>query len=264
MSFRVEQPEPSDAWPRPEPSSLVTSSPSRDIGVVMLECILRSRGAQQDTASANVEHAYRLLERARSEMQAALERAARAEQDGDFWGDLAGVFGGDIASIASVVAAVALAVGTGGAGTPAVVALVAAGLTTGAKVGQELGVDPRLTAALSAAGAAIGLFAGNVSGAGNAWTTVAQTGSAVQGGASAVGGAATVVEGHYRADAMNARADVQKSQNEQNDAWLRMDLAIGELERACRDVARAQERASNIEKTESDGAQFVIARIGAA
>ena len=56
----------------------------------------------------------------------------------------------------------------------------------------------------------------------------------------------------------------QRSQNEQNDAWLRMDLAIGELERACRDIARAHERASNIEKTASDGAQFVIARIGAA
>jgi hypothetical protein len=230
----------------------------------MLECILRSRGAQQDTARANIEHAHRLLERARSEMQAALESAARAEQDGDFWGDLASAFGGDIASIAGVVAAVALAVGTGGAGTPAVVALVAAGLTTGAKLGQELGVDPRLTAALSAAGGAVGLFAGNVSGAGNAWTTVAQAGGAVQGGSSAVGGAATVVEGHYRADAMNARADAQKSQNEQNDAWLRMDLAIGELERACRDVQRAHERASNIEKTESDGARFVIARIGAA
>jgi hypothetical protein len=264
MSFRVEPPEPSDAWPPPELSSLGTSAPPRDIAVVMLECIMRSRGAQQDTARANIEHAHRLLEQARQEMQAALERAARAEQDGNFWGDLADVFGGDIASIAGVVAAVALAVASGGAGTPAVIALVAAGLTTGAKLGQELGVDPRLTAALSVAGGAVGLFAGNVSGAGNAWTTVAQAGGAVQGGATAVGGTATVVEGHYRADAIDARADAQESQNQQNAAWLRMDLAIGELERACRDIERARERASNIEKTESDGAQSVIARIGAA
>lgn len=264
MSFRVEQPEPSDAWRPPEVSSLGANPPTHDIAVVMLECIMRSRGAQQDTARANIEHAHRLLERARQEMQAALERAARAEQDGDFWGDLAKVFGGDIASIAGVVAAVALAVATGGAGTPAIVALVAAGLTTGAKLGQELGMDPRLTAALSAAGAAVGLLAGNMAGAGNAWTTVAQAGSAVQGGASAVGGTATVVEGHYRADSIDARANAQEAQNRQNDAWLRMDLAIAEIERACRDIERAHEGASNIEKTESDGAEFVIARMGAA
>jgi hypothetical protein len=205
-----------------------------------------------------------LLERARHEIQEAMQRAEHAEKNGDFWSDVAGVFGGDIASIAGLVGAVALAVATGGAGTPAVVALVGAGLTAGAKLGQELGADPRLTAAMSMAGGVLGLFAGNAASAGNAWTTVGQVGTAVQGGASGVGGVATVVEGHYRGAALDARADAEEGRSMQNAAWLRLDLAIAEIDRACRDVARAREGASKIERTESDGTQALIARIGAA
>jgi len=197
-------------------------------------------------------------------MREALERAKQADESGDFWSDVSEVFGSDIASIAGVVAAVALAVATGGAGTAAVIAVVAAGLTAGAKVGQELGADPRLTAALGVAGGALGLFAGNAAGAGNAWTTVAQIGSAVQGGASATGGGASIAEGHYRAQAVDERAEAKAAQSRQNDAWLRYDLAIEALEQASRDVLRARENTSHVHRTESDGVESIISRIGAA
>ncbi|HEX6767503.1 MAG TPA: hypothetical protein VF103_18520 [Polyangiaceae bacterium] len=261
MNVRIEEPEIREPWLGPEAAS--PSGPT-DVATVLLECIVNSRGSQQDSANADIEQAHRLLDRARQEVQNAMERADEAERHGDFWGDVSHVLGGDVASIAGVVAAVSLAVATGGAGTPAVLALVAAGLTAGAKAGQELGLDARVTAALGVLGGVAGLIAGNVTGAGSAWTTVANVATATQGAASAAGGGASIAEGEYRADAMDDRADAKGAQNRESDAWLRFDLAIDALDRASRDVQRAKERTSSIEQTKSDGAQTIILRIGAA
>jgi hypothetical protein len=230
----------------------------------MLACIMNSRGSQEATARANIEHAHELLERARDELEKAMARAEEAGDDAGFWGDVSNALGSDVASIAGLTAAVALAVATGGAGAPAVIALVAAGLAVGAKVGQELGADPRLVAALSASGALLGLFAGNAAGAGSAWTTVAQVSSAVQSGASAAGGGASIAEGHYRGQEIDARADQTAAQGRQNQQWLRIDLAIAELERACRDVSQAKERASSVVETENGGNAAILSKIGAA
>ena len=262
MSVRIEPPETHDAWQTPGPA-VATSAPA-DVATALLECMLRSRGSQQESARSDIDRAHELLEQARKEIRAAMERAERAEETGGFWGDVSSFLGGDIAAIAGVVAAVALAVATGGAGTPAILALVAGGLTVGAKAGQELGLDPRITAAMGLAGGVVGLVAGSTAGAGNAWTTVAQVATATQGVASGAAGGASIAEGHYQADAVEERADAKGAQNRQNEAWLRLDLAIGELERASREVSRTKERTSNIEWTENDGAQTIIARIGAA
>jgi hypothetical protein len=63
---------------------------------------------------------------------------------------------------------------------------------------------------------------------------------------------------------MDERATAEEARGRQNDAWLRYDLAIAELERACRDVSRAKEGASSIVATESAGQNAVLARMGGA
>jgi len=266
MSFRIEH-EARDPWQAPANQSVARGSPS-DIATAVLECMVNSRGAQNDNARANAERAHELLEHAREQLRQAMERADQAEESGGVWGDIGRFFGSDIASIAGLVAAVSLAVATGGAGTPAVLALIAAGLTVGAKAGDELHLDPRITAVLGATGGVLGLVAGNVTSAGSAWTTVATTiaqgASAVQGGASGLAGGATVVEGQYRSEALDHRAEAMAAQSRQHDAWLRLDLAIEMLDRACREVSHATERASDIVQDNSDGRTAVISRIGAA
>ncbi len=263
MSIRVEAPETREPYGPAGTGAADAGSPS-DIATVMLACIMNSRGAQEATARMSADQAYELLDRARDELKKAMERAEQAGEDAGFWGDLSNALGGDLASIAGLTAAVALAVATGGAGAPAVIALVAAGLAVSAKVGQELGADPRLVAALGAGGALLGLFAGNAAGAGNAWTTVAEVSTAVQSGATAAGGGASIAEGHYRSEELDARADARVAEGRQDDAWLRLDLAIASIDEACRDVARAQSRTSDVVETEAAGTRAIISRIGAA
>jgi hypothetical protein len=263
MSTRIEHAPVAEPWSPNGPEASACVAPS-DVATALLQCIVHARGAQQETARDDIEHAHELLERARREMREALERAERAERNGDFWGDLGAIVGGDVAAVAGIVAAASLAVATGGAGAPAIVAMAAAGLSIGAKAGQELGLDPRVVAALAATGAALGLFAGNAASAGSAWTTVAHAASGVQGGAAAVGGGATIVEGQYRSDALEERADARAAQARQHDAWLRFDVAIAELERAARDVSHAKERAAGVVETESAGHEAMLSRMGAA
>jgi hypothetical protein len=193
-----------------------------------------------------------------------MEQAEEAKDKGGFWGDVSRVFGSDIAAIAGVVAAIALTVGTFGTGTPAILAMVAAGLTVGAKAGQELGLDPRLAAVLGGAGSLLGLFAGNATSASTAWTTLSNVAGAAQGVSTGVGGAATVVEGQYLSEAAHHQADAAEARGRQEDAWLRLDLALDLLERACRDVSRAKERASDVVKAENDGEFGVLSNLGAA
>jgi hypothetical protein len=265
MSLRVEQPEMRDPWQSPVGPPVSSGALAQgDLAAAILQIIAQNSGNRQDAAKADAGEARALVERAREEIQAAIERANEAEGHAGFWSDVSSVLGGDVAAIAGVVAAVALAVATGGVGAPAVIALVAAGLTVGAKAGDALGADPRLTAAMGIAGGVLGLFAGNAAGASTAWTTVAQVGSAAQGAASAGSGGATVAEGHFRGVVIDERANAQDARGRQNDAWLSLDLAMAELDRACRDVARAQSGAAKIEATENEGASAIIAKIGAA
>lgn len=261
MSVRVEGQSP-DVW-APGPATNAGPPPG-DVATILLECMVNSRGAQREAALADAESMRALLERAREQIRRAMEQAEEAQESGGFWGDVSRVFGSDIASIAGVVAAAALAVGTCGAGTPAILAMVAAGCTLGAKVGQELGLDPRLAAALGGAGSLMGLFAGNMTGASTAWTTVSNVAGAAQGAATGVGGAATVVEGQYLSEAAHHQAEAAEARGRQEDAWLRLDLALDLLERACRDVARAKERTSDVVKTENDAEFAVLSNVGAA
>jgi hypothetical protein len=261
MSLRVES-APREPWP-PAATQPVTASSPTDVATVLLECMINSRGAQQESARAEAEHAHRLVERAREQIQRAMERAEQAKEEGDFWGDVSRVLGSDVAAIAGVLGAVALAVATGGAGLPAVLAVGAALCTGIAKIGEELGLDPRLTLAFSAIGGALGAFAGSVTGASTAWTTLAQVAGAAQSAAAAGGGGATIAEGQYRAEATDHQAEATAARGRQQDAWLRLDLALALLDRACRDVSRAKERTTDIVQNEDAGQSAVISRMGA-
>lgn len=260
MSTRIDHPAVADPWQRG--TDAAPSVAPTDVATALLECIVGSRGAQQENARANIEHAHELLEKARRDMREALERAERAEQEGDFWGNLANIAGGDVAAVAGIVAAASLTVATGGAGAPAIVAMAASGLSIGAKAGQELGLDARVVAALGAAGAALGLFVGNAASAGSAWTTLAHVANGVQGAASAASGGATIAEGQYRSDAMDERANAEGARGRQDDAWLRFDLAIAELESAAADVSRAKERAAGVVETAHAGHEAILSRMG--
>jgi hypothetical protein len=231
---------------------------------MLLECMMNSRGAQTESARANIEHAHVLLERAREALREAIRRAEEAKKSGGFWGSISRAFGGDIASLAGLVAAAAVTVGTGGAGAPAVIAFAAAGLTLTSKVGQELGLDPRLTAALGATGALIGLFAGNAASASHTWTTVAQVANGVQAAGSATGGAASAVAGHFESEAAHELANAEEQRGHQEDAWMRIDIAIDIIDRACRDISNGVERASDVVRNDNAGRDAVLARMGAA
>jgi hypothetical protein len=235
-----------------------------DLSAALLALINRSRGAQTDAARGQIEHAEALLERARAEIQAAMERANDARESAGFWADVSNVLGGDVATIAGIVAAAVVVVGTGGTGAPAILALVACGLSAGSSVGQRLGLDPKVCLALSAAGALLGVAGGNFASLAGTAGTVATGARLVQAGATAASGVTRIAEGERRADALDAEADRVAAQQNERDAWLRIDIAAQAIAEAAEDWRRARERASDIQRTDARANEVVLARIGGA
>jgi hypothetical protein len=235
-----------------------------DLSAALLALMMKSQGARTEAAQGQIAHAETTLDRAREEVQTAMTQAAEAEENAGFWADVSNVLGGDVAAIASVVAAAVVIVGTGGVGAPAILALAAAGLSAGSTVGQRLGLDPKACAVLGAAGALLSVAGGNVAGLTGAAHTVATGARLVQAGAVAASGATRIAEGEQRADAVDARADQIAAEHQERDARLRIDLAIGVLQDAIREVQQAKRGAAAISQTRSEMNGAVIARIGAA
>jgi hypothetical protein len=127
-----------------------------------------------------------------------------------------------------------------------------------------LGLDPKACAVLGAAGALLSVAGGNVAGLSGAAQTVATGARIVQAGAVAASGATRIAEGEQRADAVDARADQIAAEHQERDARLRIDLAIGVLQDAIREVQQAKRGAAAISQTRSEMNGAVIARIGAA
>lgn len=247
----------------PPPAAGDAEIPTNDLGAALLAIIMKSLATQSDQALFRVEDAQRLAEEARARAEAAMRQAQEAEESAGFWGDLKEIFGGDIATIASVVAATASVAVSGGTSAPAILALAAAGLSATSTVGSRLGLDPKLCAALGGAGALLGLAAGRF-GSPETLTKLATAARLTEAGATAAGGAAMVVEGQYRGKALHARADQKAAEHSERDARMSIDLAISVLEEAARDLARARRGASEIQATEDGARSAVIARIGAA
>jgi hypothetical protein len=237
--------------------------PTNDLGATLLALVMKSLNQSSDQAVADIEHANVLMERARAELEAAMRRAAEAEESAGFWGDIKDVLGGDIATIASAVAATAVVVGTGGAGAPAVLALAAAGLSATATVGHRVGLDPKVCALLGGAGALLGVAVGGF-GTPQTLATLATGARAVHAGAIATSGGAMIVEGQYRSRSLDARADQKAAEQAERDAGLRIDLAISVLEEVTRDIQRTRRTTSEVQATEDGARSAVIARIGVA
>jgi hypothetical protein len=250
-----------DCEPPPAPPGV--ELPTNDLGATLLALVMKSLNQSSDQAVADIEHANALIERARAELEAAMRRAEEAEDSAGFWGDIKDVLGGDIATLASVVAATAVIVGTGGAGAPAVLALAAAGLSTTATVGARVGLDPKICALLGGAGALLGVATGGFGSAGTL-AALATGARAVHAGAIATSGGAMVVEGQYRSQSLNARADQKAAEQAERDAGVRIDLAISVLEEVARDIQRTRGTTSEIQTIEDGARSAVVARIGVA
>jgi hypothetical protein len=225
--------------------------------------MLQSRGTQCDNARLETIHAHLMLEDARKQIKAAMERAAEAEEDAGFWGDISEIFGGDIACIAEVVAAAALVIASG-PGAPAILAGIAAGLSVGSEAGEKLGLDPKICLLLGVSAAIVGVAAGRLTAPAGLWADVARGAQVTQGVAVASGGGATVVSTQYEGDAADAQADATSARGGQSDAQLRFDLALEAMQRAVRDIQRAESSAASTVKSESDGRLAILARMGAA
>jgi hypothetical protein len=236
----------------------------RDLSSALLALVMQSRTSLNEAARSEVEHAQDLMEWAKHQIEAAMERAREAEKHAGFFGSLSDVLGVDIATIAGVVASAAIVVGTGGAGAPAVIALAATGLSVASEVGERLGLDPKVCALLAAGGAVAGVATGNLAAPAGVWGSVATTANVVRAGATAAGGAAHAVEGQYQADALDARAEAQAGKNTDRSAEQRFDSAIETLEKVARDLERARSTTSAIERIRSETAMSVIAAIGGA
>jgi len=247
----------------PSSPAIASSITSSDPSTALLELMLQSRGVQCSAAREEVNHAHDMLEEARRQIQAAMERAKDAQEDAGFWGDLSNLLGGDLACIAEVVAAGATVVATGGLGGPAVLALVAAGLSIGAEAGKELGLDPKVCLILGAGAALAGIAAGRLDAAGGFWLELARGAQITQGVATAGGGAAYMVKGQYEGDVKDAEADAVNGRGQQDDAMLRFDLALEQLQQAARDIQRGESAATSSVKSESDGRLAIVARMGA-
>jgi hypothetical protein len=234
-----------------------------DLGSALLALMIENRGVQSEASHAQINHASDLVEKARKQIEEAMARAEAARDSAGFFGELASVFGGDVAAICGVIAAGALVAASGGTAAPAVVAVTAAGLSTAASVGRELGMPPALSTILGAAGALAGLAAGNVGASASLWSSVATAAKVGQAGAAAAGSGARIAEGQYEAAAMHAEADGKAAEGREADALLRIDLALGILERATQDLQRGRSRAAELVAAHHQGNTNLIARIGA-
>lgn len=230
--------------------------------LLLLATMMRSQNAQTSHAKLSVNDAFERLEALRDQIEEAMERAREAQESGGWFGDVADLFGGDIATIAGVIASAALVVGSGGAGAAVLVATLAIGLTAGAKVGEELGLDPKIVLALQLAGAALGLAGGDVCQAGQLWGTVHTGAKVAQGSAVAIAGGATIVAGQHRGDAADLRAEAAFGRvNEQLQQQL-ADDQIAELEKLAQRWRFLTQAASSVTEQSNDVSSSVVMRIG--
>lgn len=217
---------------------LVTSSPGNP-ELALMALHVEAAATRNEDALERIGAAHDQLQSIRHELREARLRAAEAQEEAGFFGDVAAALGDDLAPVLAAAGAAALLLASGGSAAPVVIA--AASLSLSAKAGEELGVDPRICAALGAAGALAGLTAGNAAGAGSAWTTAA---AALEGGAGAANvgaGTCATAEAAYERDAAYARTDAKALEAEQYTIEALREDGLDSMSRAARDEQRALE-----------------------
>ncbi len=179
----------------------------------LLALVVYTQSSQLNAAQTSVNLNFDQLEKLREQVKKALDEAREAKKDAGFWGGIAKIFGGDLASVASAVAAVAAVVASGGAAA-AVLAAVAAAATIAADHAKDLGIPPEVAMAIAVTACVAGLCCGDAKGLFKVSDAVASAASktrmwATAGAAAfkAAGGGAGVVEGKFEEDAGLHHAD---------------------------------------------------------
>jgi hypothetical protein len=126
----------------------------------MLALIVYTQVSQMGEAKTSINLNAEQLEKLREQVREALEKAMEAEKDSGFWGGLAKLFGGDLASIASAIAAVAVAIGSGGAAV-AILAVVATAVSLAAEHAEDLGIPAEVAMAIAVAASVAALCCGD-------------------------------------------------------------------------------------------------------
>lgn len=220
----------------------------------MLALIVYTQASQMGDAKTSINLNAEQLDKLREQVKEALEKAKEAEKDSGFWGGLAKIFGGDLASLASAVAAVAAVVMSGGTAA-AILAVVATAVSFAAEHAEELGIPVEVAVAIAIAASVAGLCAGN----GKALFDVSEKTAKIAGQvrSCALGAAATFKAGGaacggvaagYEHTARYAQADAQRADGQQDLGSADMDEALDRFSAAFDAQNAAAQQASSIQQ----------------
>jgi hypothetical protein len=225
-------------------SIVATSAPSSSMGALgsgtsalspeerLLALVVYTQVSQMSEAKTSVNLNAEQLEKLRDQVKKALDEAREAKKDSGFWGDLAKLFGSDLASIASAVAAVAAVIATGGAAA-AILAVVAAAATMAADHAKELGIPTEVAMGIAIVASAASLCCGDgkalfkvsdaVKHVANDVKLVGQASAAVF---KAEGGGFGMVSAKYEHDAGYLQADARQASGRQDLVSADIDEAL--------------------------------------
>ncbi len=236
----------------------------------MLALIVFTQASQMGEAKTSINLNAEQLEKLREQVREALEKAREAEKDSGFWGGLAKIFGGDLASIASAVAALAMVIASGGTAA-AILAVIATAVSFAAEHAEELGIPVEVAMAIAVAasvaalccGDGKGLFevsqkveniAGRVKTCASAAALTSKAGGAVC-GASAAGFERVARYEHANAELADGRQDLVAAD---------MNEALDRLSAAFDDQNAAVERVSSIQQQSASSAYAILSNWGGA
>jgi len=229
----------------------------------LLALVVYTQTTQLDAAQTSVNLNFDQLEKLREEVKKALDAAREAKKDAGFWGGLAHIFGGDVASIASAVAAVAAVVVSGGAAA-AILAVVAAAATIAAEHAKQLGIPPEVAMVIAVVASAASLCCGNSEGllrfsdaVKNVATKVRVWANVAAAAGKAAGGGLGIVEGKYEQDAGNLHADARLAEGSQDLVSSDIDDALDRFAAAVEHQDDAVKTTSGIQQ-QSAGSNYTI------
>ncbi len=236
----------------------------------LLALVVYTQSSQLDAAQTSVNLNFEQLEKLREQVKKALDEARDAKKDAGFWGGLANIFGGDLASIASAVAAVAAVIATGGAAA-AILAVVAAAATIAADHAKELGIPPEVAMAIAVTACVAGLCCGDARGLFEVSKSVAGAAAkthtwATAGAAAfkAAGGGAGVVEGKFEEDAGLNYADARGAEGHEDVVLADIDEALDRFAAAVEHQDGAIRIASSIQNQSAAGDYAILSNWGGA
>ena len=216
--------------PTTEPSASACAGVSPEERLLAL--VVYTQSSQLNAAQTSVKLNFDQLEKLREQVKKALDEAREAKKDAGFWGGLAKIFGGDVASIASAVAAAAAVIVTGGAAA-AVLAAVAAAATIAADHAKELGIPAEVAMAIAVTACVAGLCCGDAKGLLRFSDAVTAAASKVRVcanvgavAAKAAGGGLGIAEGKCEQDAGLQQADARWAEGRQDVVSADIDDAL--------------------------------------